>query len=276
MRGKAPAARLLLLAAGITPAYAGKRPRCGARVCKGWDHPRVCGEKPCSQGCCFLRVGSPPRMRGKVCVVAWCSVSAGITPAYAGKSMHRVTRNIGEEDHPRVCGEKTLMRLVRFAVLGSPPRMRGKAMFFTAPAMLPRITPAYAGKSCSPYLWQTGRRDHPRVCGEKCTAGRHVFHDLGSPPRMRGKVIHPLILNVKIGITPAYAGKRASAPSTRPLSRDHPRVCGEKIMRHLKYVTCTGSPPRMRGKAAFQRSFCQNNRITPAYAGKSSRSNPIS
>ena len=187
MRGKACGLFQLVESPGITPAYAGKREGPKNAQSKVGDHPRVCGEKPCSQGCCFLRVGSPPRMRGKVCVVAWCSVSAGITPAYAGKSMHRVTRNIGEEDHPRVCGEKTLMRLVRFAVLGSPPRMRGKAMFFTAPAMLPRITPAYAGKSCSPYLWQTGRRDHPRVCGEKWYNAAQSWQQMGSPPRMRGK-----------------------------------------------------------------------------------------
>ena len=31
------------------------------------------------------RKGSPPRMRGKGVIPAFCSESAGITPAYAGK-----------------------------------------------------------------------------------------------------------------------------------------------------------------------------------------------
>ena len=30
-------------------------------------------------------------------------------------------------------------------------------------------------------------------------------------------------------ITPAYAGKRASAPASVPASLDHPRICGEKF-----------------------------------------------
>ena len=31
-------------------------------------------------------------------------------------------------------------------------------------------------------------RDHPRVCGEKYPVMDDAFIDMGSPPRMRGKV----------------------------------------------------------------------------------------
>ena len=52
-------------ATGITPAYAGKR-RCKAAFCAWfWDHPRVCGEKSSRGRVDLLRLGLPPRMRGK-------------------------------------------------------------------------------------------------------------------------------------------------------------------------------------------------------------------
>ena len=52
--------------ARITPAYAGKRSQGVAALQLGWDHPRVCGEKPHLTPAIDRSKGSPPRMRGKV------------------------------------------------------------------------------------------------------------------------------------------------------------------------------------------------------------------
>ena len=70
----------------------------------------------------------------------------------------------------------------------------------------------------------------------------------GSPPRMRGKVFVNFYGRPPVGITPAYAGKRASRCSFGMDSRDHPRVCGEKNMFRKLESKREGSPPRMRGK----------------------------
>ena len=51
---------------------------------------------------------------------------------------------------------------------------------------------------------------------------------LGSPPRMRGKVQNELILRRDARITPAYAGKRDHPAFGELDDEDHPRVCGEK------------------------------------------------
>ena len=50
------------------------------------DHPRLCGEKPCSK--IFVKgvSGSPPPMRGKAVQLDFARPLKGITPAYAGKS----------------------------------------------------------------------------------------------------------------------------------------------------------------------------------------------
>ena len=92
----------------------------------------------------------------------------------------------------------------------------------------PRITPAYAGKSS--FLPAVGHlpRDHPRLCGEKFSAARIRTIRRGSPPPMRGKAGGKIPNVLQSGITPAYAGKRVVVGIVAILSRDHPRLCGEK------------------------------------------------
>ena len=85
---------------------------------------------------------------------------------------------------------------------------------------------------------------------------------------MRGKAFAPAPTIDIMGITPAYAGKRA-AGDLLPWQRwDHPRVCGEKVPLYLGNTAGAGSPPRMRGKVVVSRNLCLLSGITPAYAGK--------
>ena len=51
------------------------------------------------------------------------------------------------EDHPRLCGEKTETTLSAQTALGSPPPMRGKGHLQLMNPQPAGITPAYAGKS---------------------------------------------------------------------------------------------------------------------------------
>ena len=168
MRGKEVKTLLNFNRVGITPACAGKRcavPRLRFAV---RDYPRVCGEKAILYTREAALTGSPPRMRGKAFHRFWHHRGQGITPAYAGK---RPTQRHGRRysrDHPRVCGEKNGICRAKVPHLGSPPRMRGKALCGLDVHIHAGITPAYAGKragrcpdGCTPW-------DYPRVCGEKC------------------------------------------------------------------------------------------------------------
>ena len=110
----------------ITPACAGKRCLWKAQKRAPRDHPRVCGEKPFRGWTTQRGIGSPPRVRGKVfCSVARSGTFA-ITPACAGKSKPRFSTRERWEDHPRVCGEKSMISQVTPSGTGSPPRVRGK------------------------------------------------------------------------------------------------------------------------------------------------------
>ena len=172
------------------------------------------------------------------------------------------------EHHPRVCGEKQKSGIFPFRLVGSPPRMRGKAFLCVAQAFAGGITPAYAGKRLA-FLESTAiMQDHPRVCGEKSQFVVIAPRYMGSPPRMRGKVFPPYSPAWKYRITPAYAGKSSLPFPPRKCCRDHPRVCGEKCRNPIIAQAEGGSPPRMRGKVPCVLFFGVGIGITPAYAGK--------
>ena len=172
------------------------------------------------------------------------------------------------QDHPRVCGEKMSNLAPRSFIMGSPPRMRGKAAGTVARTLVLGITPAYAGKRVRNRPRNRNSRDHPRVCVEKSFCACSALHLEGSPPRMRGKAAAGILCPVCGGITPAYAGKRNTHNKRIGGHQDHPRVCGEKAAFDFQLRHGVGSPPRMRGKAQKTEKSAGRCRITPAYAGK--------
>ena len=167
MRGKAGKLAFTPPTSGITPAYAGKRPRfCWAALYRQ-DHPRLCGEKSLIWRLPETSTGSPPPMRGKETTIHHNRSGFRITPAYAGKRPGRIVRQAQTRDHPRLCGEKACRENdVRFSC-GSPPPMRGKVLGCGHAVHARGITPAYAGKSYRRILACPIHRDHPRLCGEK-------------------------------------------------------------------------------------------------------------
>ena len=106
-------------------------------------------------------------MRGKAKAVALDKDLSRITPAYAGKSYFHENSQRKSQDHPRLCGEKFRLTLTLGVALGSPPPMRGKAVFQTNTFDIFGITPAYAGKSSKRSGDLSKPWDHPRLCGEK-------------------------------------------------------------------------------------------------------------
>ena len=168
----------------------------------------MCGEKLRHEDCERSRLGSPPRVRGKASAARRCRCPQGITPACAGKSPSTRQSSAHGRDHPRVCGEKFLLPVGQLEKIGSPPRVRGKAL-----------------QQCPCHnVFQ----DHPRVCGEKLMFGVPLAAIYGSPPRVRGKACAVSLFPFPEGITPACAGKSRRSSIVPPRTRDHPRVCGEK------------------------------------------------
>ena len=146
--------------------------------------------------------------------------------------------------------------------------MRGKVARWMLILKRCGITPAHAGKSYHRTTEQSFEQDHPRACGEKFAFGAKLVRSLGSPPRMRGKARNSVRSLLRTRITPAHAGKRIMPLKARQSQRDHPRACGEKLIDEIQIEFNSGSPPRMRGKAAYFGGPHAQVRITPAHAGK--------
>ena len=202
-RGKEHAAPAGHTAAGITPAWAGKRDIVGPFFHYPEDHPRMGGEKPFTA---YLRAwwgGSPPHGRGKGHGLFGLALDVGITPAWAGKSFFRVDVHEIPGDHPRMGGEKPARRRAFKRPTGSPPHGRGKDRQLLPVHPGPGITPAWAGKSATSVRTRATKRDHPRVGGEKSAANTWPICCRGSPPRRRGKAPCEVGRFRPPGITPA-------------------------------------------------------------------------
>ena len=192
---------------GITPARAGKTEALRPAPFVLQDHPRACGENLRSEKTESRRVGSPPRVRGKLILAFIITPLLGITPARAGKTHCAGQTAVFDEDHPRACGENQDYSYPSGREAGSPPRVRGKRLSAGRALRALRITPARAGKTPQLPALKRLAEDHPRACGENrllCRARRRVW---GSPPRVRGKPIRPTRLRARPRITPARAGQ---------------------------------------------------------------------
>ena len=133
-----------------------------------------------------------------------------------------------------MCGEKSTGILVWLEVIGSPPRMRGKAARLCLFSFFLGIAPAYAGKRLASAVVPPSSEDHPRVCGEENVKMLKSKWKLGSPRVCGEKSELSSYYSSYQWITPAYAGKSCSFTHGISRVRDHPRVCGEKQEKALQ------------------------------------------
>ena len=86
-------------------------------------------------------------MRGKPVARLQDGQRPRITPAHAGKTLQMQSIAQLDSDHPRACGENLRICYFLPALVGSPPRMRGKLAEVSDLVFRSRITPAHAGKT---------------------------------------------------------------------------------------------------------------------------------
>ena len=190
-------------------------------------------------------------MRGKLRDKTPAIIVIRITPADAGKTAYSDGVAVGAADHPRGCGENANTWIFSGSGAGSPPRMRGKRFALLAVYARKGITPADAGKTMWGRLRIVYCKDHPRGCGENSGSTLDVPDTGGSPPRMRGKQILPLLLRSRLRITPADAGKTCKPVETHSLYRDHPRGCGENRLIRVSRRPATWITPADAGKTKY-------------------------
>ena len=212
MRGKLEPAFRARDRERIIPAHAGQT--CSVEACLVLppDHPRACGANTSGPETFVHRVGSSPRMRGKLLVTNRGVRPAGIIPAHAGQTCCTCGGMDANADHPRACGANGPTMTDDGSGYGSSPRMRGKQTNNCLRYYPPRIIPAHAGQTASKKSFHRRRPDHPRACGANQYDHFYETPRHGSSPRMRGK--QPIIAH--------WAARRA----------DHPRACGANLVPH--------------------------------------------
>ena len=215
------------------------------------DHPRLCGEHALPVATSAVYPGSPPLMRGTRRRCSRRSKYSRITPAYAGNTRRAPGELRTPQDHPRLCGEHNKPYNLWLYFLGSPPLMRGTHSILYTCLYTYRITPAYAGNTIE--------------------YSRALYDRGGSPPLMRGTHSPFPLSFYELGITPAYAGNTRVCCTKLLITEDHPRLCGEHSLYAFFPLYRQGSPPLMRGTLSLGLFAFRFLRITPAYAGNTSR-----
>ena len=216
----------------------------------------------------WLPEGLPPRGRGRARGQDEPNLPTKITPAWAGKSRRQGRDGRPSQDYPRVGGEEVCDDWDTLFPEGLPPRGRGRDRPGDTRGTRPGITPAWAGKRATPTIRMAARTDYPRVGGEEGFAHPGVATGFGLPPRGRGRGATRRGWPPVTGITPAWAGKSLSSPSSEARHEDYPRVGGEERAPTPPACPLGGLPPRGRGRAGHVCPGEPRARITPAWAGK--------
>ena len=150
----------------IIPACAGNIAARCAPCSPGRDHPRACGEHWLLARSACSTSGSSPRVRGTSLHDLLPPHGDGIIPACAGNMFGFCAFARSAWDHPRVCGEHSVVSAWILQSRGSSPRVRGTPPSNSGYNSLHGIIPACAGNTTTTPWRRPTRRDHPRVCGE--------------------------------------------------------------------------------------------------------------
>ncbi len=160
-------------------------------------------------------------------------------------------------------GEYSVMLMLNFILLGSPPLAWGiqETTCFFVP--VPRITPTCVGNTRCFYFALKGGEDHPHLRGEYTRKAPGSAGRAGSPPLAWGIQIEGTFSSPCQGITPTCVGNTRLPAPRGWIRRDHPHLRGE-------YFTCkldTGSPPLAWGIPVVPAAPLLGWRITPTCVG---------
>ena len=68
------------------------------------------------------------------------------------------------------------------------------------------------------------------MCGDKMGEVTGTGGTVGSPPHVRGQVVAIRSRDLRSGITPACAGTSHTLSIPQNQKKDHPRMCGDKLI----------------------------------------------
>ena len=166
-----------------------------------------------------------------------------------------------------MCGEHWSQCRVCAPVEGSSPHVRGALVSSFIKTIQCGIIPACAGSTLGMGNWCRFRWDHPRMCGEHKSMAFCVGTLRGSSPHVRGALVWSCPYCGHSGIIPACAGSTPQMTHSISITWDHPRMCGEHIVKHVRPCSKRGSSPHVRGARIPSQRQGRLSGIIPACAG---------
>ena len=170
-----------------TPTCVGKSGSVAGGLTGMGGHPHVCGEERNTSIRDIAKIGTPPRVWGRVRLVYPGDAPDGDTPTCVGKSVQRFIDCTLTRGHPHVCGEESNPPRNAFHFIGTPPRVWGRVCGAGTKVVCNRDTPTCVGKSLRFYIRPTALAGHPHVCGEESFCLRSWSSQIGTPPRVWGR-----------------------------------------------------------------------------------------
>ena len=250
------------------PAYAGEPAGCACARAAPGVYPRVCGGTVPTLYLAPLPKGLSPRMRGNPFCPLCNTGAIGSIPAYAGEPCPCRPVWFAARVYPRVCGGTLATVLLKNAIRGLSPRMRGNRDCGLSKSGDAGSIPAYAGEPGRSRGTRRRSRVYPRVCGGTGHSGLRAYPLAGLSPRMRGNRDVGHISGVLGRSIPAYAGEPGGNRVIHTAHRVYPRVCGGTATAGDDRYCPDGLSPRMRGNPSRAMATNPCARSIPAYAGE--------
>ena len=191
-----------------------------------------------------------------------------IIPAYAGKTHPEILVCACQWDHPCLRGENRGSDWTPGSLAGSSLLTRGKLIHCFSLSRGRGIIPAYAGKTLKARNSWLTLEDHPCLRGENSLGLISGCLPLGSSLLTRGKLVFDSLNKLLCGIIPAYAGKTDDVSLAAVFWSDHPCLRGENFSPTQPPMSRCGSSLLTRGNPHRFCCLLADDRIIPAYAGK--------
>ena len=192
-------------------------------------HPRIRGERKLAKLPPEKVAGSSPHTRGTRAHGEHVRCASRFIPAYAGNAGSARAGACTAAVHPRIRGERDIVRAHVNSANGSSPHTRGTPRPQMMQGTRRRFIPAYAGNAPRPVRQRRQTPVHPRIRGERARLVASVDWISGSSPHTRGTLRSASLEGRAARFIPAYAGNAVVPSASFRTAPVHPRIRGERF-----------------------------------------------
>jgi len=170
-------------------------------------HPHACGDDSSPTSPAWRRPRFTPTRVGTTAIETTSPVPAPVHPHACGDDAISYNRlNTNGRFTPTRVGTTDISQVSPLHLCGSPPRVWGRLFPGLGKFRKSRFTPTRVGTTYSYPPLRSIRSVHPHACGDDYIDGSHKAADVGSPPRVWGRLGRGCFASPHIRFTPTRVG----------------------------------------------------------------------